>query len=66
MGFGAPPVVIKIEAITEEVTTLLPASESYLGKILRLRSGGTGVSKVYTCVKNSNGSYEWNQLAIST
>lgn len=65
MGFGAPPLTL-IAAITEEVTTLPPPSVAYLDKFIRLKGGGRGRSKVYTCVQNSNGSYEWNQLTIST
>ena len=50
----------------EEVITLPPPSEDQLDKIVRQRSAGGGVSKVYTCVKNSAGAYQWVQIAIST
>jgi len=56
----APPTPPRVE----DVASLPAPSAAHLGRIVKLRS--KGASKVYTCVQNSNGSYEWNQLAIST
>ena len=51
---------------TEEVTTLPPPSKDHLDKIVRQRSTGGGMSRVYTCVQNSAGAYQWIQIGIST
>ena len=51
---------------TEEVATLPPPSKDQLYKFVKQRSTGGGVSRVYTCVKNSAGAYQWVQIAIST
>jgi len=48
----------------EDVTVLPTPSADHLGRIVKIRS--KGASKVFICVQNSNGSYEWNQMAIST
>ena len=53
-------------AKAEEVITLPPPSKGQLNKIVKHRSAGGGVSKVYVCLQNSTGSYEWAQIAIST
>lgn len=49
----------------EEVTTLPLPSEGQLNKIVKLRSAGRGISKVYICLQNSDGGYHWAQMAIS-
>ncbi len=53
-------------AKAEEVITLLPPSKGQLNKIVKQRSTGGGISKVYICVKNSTEGYEWVQIATST
>ena len=50
----------------EEVITLPPPSNSQLNKIIKQRSTGGGISKVYVCVQNSTEGYEWVQIAVST
>ena len=50
----------------EEVITLPPPSKGQLNKIVKQRSTGGGISKVYICVQNSSDIYEWVQLGIST
>ncbi len=50
----------------EEVVILPPPSKGQLNKIVKHRSAGGGVSKVYICVENSSDIYEWVQLGIST
>jgi len=52
--------------VVKEVITLPLASATQLNKIVKLRSGGGGISRVYICVQNSTGSYEWIQIGIST
>jgi hypothetical protein len=58
--------LIKAQAFArvEDVTALPAPSAVHSGRIVKLRSGGK--TRVYTCVKNSDGSYEWNQMIIST
>lgn len=58
---GLVRVTVKAEA--EEVTTLPPPSADQLNKIVKLRTRGT--SRVYICLRNSNDSYAWIQMAIS-
>jgi len=58
--------LIKAPVRAEEVTTLPPASVAQLNKIVKLRSGGRAISKVYICMRNSNNGYQWVQMAIST
>ena len=53
-------------AIAEEVITLPPPSKGQLNKIVKQRSTGGGISKVYICLQNSAESYEWVQVAVST
>lgn len=53
-------------AKAEEVTTLPPPSRGQLNKIVKQRSPGGGISKVYICMQNSADGYEWTQIAIST
>jgi len=53
-------------AKAEEVITLLPPSKGQLNKIVKQRSTGGGISKVYICVQNSTEGYEWVQIATST
>lgn len=60
------PVIATANAEAEEVTTLPLASATQLNKIVKQRSTGGGISKVYICVQNSVGDYEWVQMAIST
>ena len=50
----------------EEVVILPPPSKGQLNKIVKQRSTGGGISKVYVCLQNSTGSYEWAQIAVST
>ena len=50
----------------EEVTTLPPPTKGQLNRIVKQRSTGGGISKVYICLQNSTGDYEWAQLAVST
>ena len=50
----------------EEVVTLPPPSRGQQNKIVKYRSPGGGVSKVYICLENSTAGYEWVQIAIST
>ena len=50
----------------EEVVKLPPPSRGQLNKIVKQRSAGGGISKVYICLQNSAGGYEWAQIAIST
>ncbi len=52
-------------ARAEDVTTLPTPSEGQLNKIVKLRSGGRAISKVYICMRNSNNGYAWVQMAIS-
>lgn len=49
--------------IYEEVVKLPLPSVSQLGKIVTLIS--TSRSKLYICMRNSDSSYDWVQLAIS-
>ena len=49
-----------------ELTTLPPPSKGQLNKIVKQRSTGGGISKVYICLENSTGGYEWVQIATST
>lgn len=53
------------ELRAEEVTTLAPPSEGQLNKIVKKRSAGGGISKVYICVRDSNGDCQWVQMASS-
>jgi len=53
-------------ARAEEVITLPPPSKGQLNKIVKQRSTGGGISKVYICVQNSTEAYEWVQIAVST
>ena len=53
-------------AKAEEVITLPTPSKGQLNKIVKQRSAGGGISKVYICVQNSTAGYEWVQIAIST
>ena len=53
-------------AKAEEVITLPSPSKGQLNKIVKQRSTGGGISKVYICVQNSTESYEWVQIAVST
>ena len=53
-----------VPARVEDVTTLPTPSAYHLGRIVKIRTRGT--SKVYTCVRNSIGDYEWVQITIST
>lgn len=57
------PVIATANAEAEEVTTLPTPSEERLNKIVKLRTGG--LSKVYICLRNSDDSYAWIQMAIS-
>ena len=50
----------------EEMIKLPTPSKGQLNKIVKQRSTGGGISKVYICLKNSTGGYEWTQIAIST
>ncbi len=54
----------------EEVITLPPPSKGQLNKIVKQRKleiiAGTEISKVYICLQNSVGKYEWTQIATST
>ncbi|GAI76951.1 unnamed protein product, partial [marine sediment metagenome] len=50
----------------EEMITLPPPSKGQLNKIVKQRSTGGGISKVYICVQNSTEAYEWVQIGIST
>ncbi len=52
--------------VVKEVITLPPASADQLNKIVKQRSTGGGISRVYICVQNSTESYEWIQIGIST
>ncbi|MBA7705915.1 hypothetical protein ES703_114757 [subsurface metagenome] len=54
------------KAEAEEVTALPLPSADQLNKIVKLRSGGRAISKVYICMRNSNNGYQWVQMAIST
>lgn len=53
-------------AKAEEVTTLPTPSAAWLDKIVKLRSGGRAISKVYICMRNTSNGYQWVQMAIST
>ncbi|GAH82939.1 unnamed protein product [marine sediment metagenome] len=53
-------------AKAEEMITLPPPSKGQLNKIVKQRSTGGGISKVYICVQNSTEAYEWVQIGIST
>ncbi|GAJ17424.1 unnamed protein product [marine sediment metagenome] len=52
--------------MVKEVITLPLASATQLNKIVKQRSTGGGISRVYICVQNSTESYEWIQIGIST
>ncbi|MBA7573173.1 hypothetical protein ES708_14968 [subsurface metagenome] len=56
----APPAPARVE----DVIALPAPSAAHSGRMVKVKS--RGASKVYACVQNSNGSYEWNQIAIST
>jgi len=58
----APPAYAR----AEDVTTLPPASAAQVNKIVKLRSGGRAISKVYICMLDTNNSYHWVQMAILT
>ena len=53
-------------ARAEEMVTLPPPSKGQLNKIVKQRSTGGGISKIYVCLQNSTEGYEWVQIAIST
>ena len=50
----------------EEVITLPPPTKGQLNRIVKQRSTGGGISKVYICLQNSTEGYEWVQIAVST
>ncbi|MBA7696504.1 hypothetical protein ES703_105153 [subsurface metagenome] len=50
----------------EEVVILPPPSKGQVNKIVKYRSLGGGISKVYICLQNSTESCEWVQIATST
>lgn len=53
-------------AKAEEIAMLPPPSKGHLNRIVKRRSTGKGMSKVYVCLENSAGNYEWAQIATST
>ena len=55
-----------VPAVAEDVITLPPPSRDQLNKIVKHRSTGGGVSKIYVCVENSERGYQWLQIAVST
>jgi len=56
----------EVYANTELVTSLPGASSTYVGRILRKRTGSGAKTYVYMCVRNDANTYEWIQLGVST
>ncbi|GAI20899.1 unnamed protein product, partial [marine sediment metagenome] len=56
----------EVYAKTELVTSLPGASSTYVGQILRKRTGSGAKTYVYICVQNDANSYEWVQIGVST
>ncbi|GAI60160.1 unnamed protein product [marine sediment metagenome] len=58
---GLLPAIERVEA--EEVAALPPPSAEQVDRIVKLRT--RGLAKVYICLRNSDDSYAWIQMAIS-
>ncbi|GAI66315.1 unnamed protein product [marine sediment metagenome] len=58
---GLLPATERVEA--EEVAALPLPSAEQVDRIIKLRTGGQ--AKVYICLRNSDDSYAWIQMAIS-
>ncbi|MBA7599937.1 hypothetical protein ES703_06983 [subsurface metagenome] len=58
---GLLPATERVEA--EEVTALPPPSAEQVDRIIKLRTGGQ--AKIYICLRNSDDSYAWIQMAVS-
>ena len=53
-------------ARVEDMTTLPTPSAGHLGRIVKIRRGVAGISKVSICMQNSADGYEWVQIGKST
>ncbi|MBA7583055.1 hypothetical protein ES708_24993 [subsurface metagenome] len=58
---GLLPATERVEA--EEVAALPLPSADQVDRIVKLRTGG--LAKIYICLRNSDDSYAWIQMAVS-